>query len=71
LQEGTAQTITNKERRVTTEGFSEHKAAFKLDRYHRDAHKYSVVAAAWYPIDTGVFVTGSFDHEVKVSLQGG
>ncbi len=51
------------------QGHTEHRAAFKLDRGSPDAHKYSVTCAAWYPIDTGLFVTGSFDQEVKVSGQ--
>ena len=25
-----------------------------------------MTCAAWYPIDTGLFVTGSFDKDVKV-----
>ena len=47
-------------------GHIEHAAAFKLDRSNPDSHKYSVTAACWYPIDTGMFVTGSFDQEIKV-----
>lgn len=47
-------------------GHIEHVAAFKLDRSIPDSHKYSVTAACWYPIDTGMFVTGSFDQEIKV-----
>ncbi len=31
-------------------------------------HQYSVSSVAWYPIDTGLFVTGSFDHQVKVRI---
>ena len=31
-------------------------------------HQYSVSSVAWYPIDTGLFVTGSFDNQVKVSI---
>lgn len=51
---------------VVSQGHTEHRAAFRLDRGSPDAHKYSVTCAAWYPIDTGLFVTGSFDQEVKV-----
>lgn len=29
-------------------------------------HQYSVSSVCWYPIDNGVFVTGSFDNQVKV-----
>ncbi|KAG2501789.1 hypothetical protein HYH03_000289 [Edaphochlamys debaryana] len=30
------------------------------------AHKFMVSTVAWYPVDTGLFVTGSHDCEVKV-----
>lgn len=30
------------------------------------AHKHSVSTVQWYPVDTGMFVTGSMDHTVKV-----
>ena len=30
------------------------------------AHKYSVTGCAWYPVDTGMFVTAGFDAKVKV-----
>eukprot|EP01112_Ceratiomyxa_fruticulosa_P021493 TRINITY_DN757_c0_g1_i1.p1 TRINITY_DN757_c0_g1~~TRINITY_DN757_c0_g1_i1.p1 ORF type:complete len:403 (+),score=63.24 TRINITY_DN757_c0_g1_i1:257-1465(+) len=33
---------------------------------HKDAHKFSVSALQWYPHDTGMFLTGGFDHFVKV-----
>lgn len=46
---------------------TEHVAAFKLDRSNPDNHKYTTTCACWYPIDTGMFVTGSFDQEIKVS----
>lgn len=39
---------------------------FKVDRLKVEGHKYSVSTAAWYPIDTGLFVTGSADETVKV-----
>lgn len=40
---------------------------FSVDRRLPGAHKYSVSGVTWYPVDTGVFVTGSQDHDVKVS----
>lgn len=52
--------------RVCAEGCSEHKALFKVERSNPDSHKFSVTSAVWYPIDTGMFVSGSFDQEVKV-----
>ena len=48
------------------EGRTEHVAAFKLDRSNAESHKYTVTSVCWYPIDTGMFVTGSFDQEIKV-----
>ena len=39
---------------------------FALQRSSEGAHKFSVSCVAWYPIDTGLFVTGSFDNDVKV-----
>lgn len=38
----------------------------KIDRSKREGHKYAVSCAAWYPIDTGLFVTGSYDQDIKV-----
>lgn len=38
----------------------------KVDRTKREGHKYSVSCAAWYPVDSGLFVTGSYDRDVKV-----
>lgn len=29
-------------------------------------HQFSVSSVCWYPVDNGVFVTGSFDNQVKV-----
>ena len=42
------------------------KPLFKLDRSVIGGHKYSVSCVTWYPVDTGLFVTGSYDHEIKV-----
>ncbi|KAK9817228.1 hypothetical protein WJX72_011350 [[Myrmecia] bisecta] len=41
-------------------------ALFAIQRGSEASHKFSVSCVAWYPIDTGMFVTGSFDHDVKV-----
>lgn len=67
MQEGSPQVVGRQSRRALTEGCSEHKALFKVDRSNPDCHKFSVTTAVWYPVDTGMFVTGSFDHEVKVN----
>lgn len=66
-QEGTPQVVGRQSQHVLTEGCSEHKALFTVDRSNPDCHKFSVTSAVWYPVDTGMFVTGSFDQEVKVT----
>ncbi|KAK9946394.1 hypothetical protein M0R45_011862 [Rubus argutus] len=45
---------------------SKHKSIFVVDKQHQNGHKYAVSSAVWYPIDTGLFVTGSYDHHIKV-----
>ncbi|CAN8291141.1 unnamed protein product [Cochlearia groenlandica] len=45
---------------------AKHKSIFTVDKQHENGHKYAVSSAIWYPIDTGLFVTGSYDHYVKV-----
>eukprot|EP00741_Cyanophora_paradoxa_P009330 tig00000144_g9038.t1 len=42
------------------------KPLFTLDKRHAGMHKYSVTGVQWWPSDTGMFVTGSFDEYVKV-----
>ncbi|KAL3160881.1 hypothetical protein ABBQ38_009274 [Trebouxia sp. C0009 RCD-2024] len=41
-------------------------SVLKITSSNPDCHRYSVSSVAWYPVDTGLFVTGSFDHQVKV-----
>ncbi|CAL8467874.1 g7412 [Coccomyxa elongata] len=65
VQEGTPQVVGRQSQHIT-EGCSEHKALFTVDRSNPDCHKFSVTSAVWYPVDTGMFVTGSFDQEVKI-----
>lgn len=45
---------------------SKHKSIFVVDKQHQNGHKYAVSSAVWYPIDTGLFVTGSYDHHINV-----
>ncbi|XP_004501517.1 WD repeat-containing protein ATCSA-1 [Cicer arietinum] len=45
---------------------SKHSSLFVVDKQHQLGHKYAVSSAIWYPIDTGLFVTGSYDHYVNV-----
>lgn len=35
-------------------------------RNHSDVHKYSVETVQWYPHDTGMFTSSSFDKTLKV-----
>ncbi|XP_008220328.1 PREDICTED: DNA excision repair protein ERCC-8 [Prunus mume] len=43
-----------------------HKCLFMVDKQHEQGHKYAVSSAIWYPVDTGLFVTGSYDHHINV-----
>uniref|UniRef100_A0A2P2LJD3 WD-repeat protein n=1 Tax=Rhizophora mucronata TaxID=61149 RepID=A0A2P2LJD3_RHIMU len=45
---------------------AKHRCIFAVDRQHESGHRYAVSSAVWYPIDTGLFVTGSYDHTVKI-----
>ncbi|KAI5067083.1 hypothetical protein GOP47_0017611 [Adiantum capillus-veneris] len=45
---------------------SKHEALFMVDKGVPRGHQYSVSCVHWYPIDTGIFVTGSFDNFVNV-----
>ena len=42
-------------------GLSQHEALSKVG-----SHQYSVSSVAWYPIDTGLFISGAFDKRVLV-----
>ncbi|ERN13123.1 hypothetical protein AMTRI_Chr11g150540 [Amborella trichopoda] len=45
---------------------AKHTSLFVVDKRQDFSHKYSVSSVAWYPVDTGLFMTGSLDHYVKV-----
>ncbi|XP_057776561.1 WD repeat-containing protein ATCSA-1-like [Salvia miltiorrhiza] len=45
---------------------SKHKSLFVINKQHEHGHKYAISSAIWYPIDTGLFVTGSYDHHINV-----
>ncbi|KAF7830543.1 WD repeat-containing protein ATCSA-1 [Senna tora] len=45
---------------------SKHKCLFVVDKQHDFGHKYAISSAIWYPVDTGLFITGSYDHHIKV-----
>ncbi|XP_042795664.1 DNA excision repair protein ERCC-8 isoform X2 [Panthera onca] len=42
------------------------KAVCSVGRNHPDVHKYSVETVQWYPHDTGMFTSSSFDKTLKV-----
>lgn len=45
---------------------AKHKPILFLDKQHQNGHKYAISTAIWYPVDTGLFVTGSYDHHINV-----
>ncbi|CAL0305788.1 unnamed protein product [Lupinus luteus] len=45
---------------------SKHSSLFVVDKQHESGHKYAVSSAIWYPIDTGLFITASYDHHINV-----
>ncbi|KAE9603626.1 putative transcription factor WD40-like family [Lupinus albus] len=45
---------------------SKHTSIFVVDKQHESGHKYAVSSAIWYPIDTGLFITASYDHHINV-----
>lgn len=45
---------------------AKHKSIFVVDKQHDCGHKYAISSAIWYPVDTGLFITGSYDHHINV-----
>lgn len=45
---------------------SKHKCIFAVDKQHDLGHKHVISSAIWYPVDTGLFITGSYDHHINV-----
>jgi WD40 repeat protein len=45
-----------------------HEPLFKIDKSSSGGHKYAITCVAWYPVDTGLFISGGHDQEVKVGL---
>ncbi|GAB4816816.1 hypothetical protein N2152v2_003862 [Parachlorella kessleri] len=41
-------------------------AVLQISKQTPGAHRFSISSVAWYPVDTGLFVTGGYDNEVKV-----
>ena len=50
-------------------GGQDYGSVLKITTATPGCHQYSISSVDWYPIDTGLFVTGSFDHQVKVRCQ--
>ena len=48
----------------TSEGSSS--LAIRPSLQHQPGHKHSVTAVQWYPMDTGLFISGSTDGSVRV-----
>ncbi|KAL6521846.1 hypothetical protein OROMI_031723 [Orobanche minor] len=45
---------------------AKHHSLFVINKQHENGHKFAISSAIWYPIDTGLFVTGSYDHHINV-----
>lgn len=45
---------------------AKHRSLFVVDKQLERGHQYGISSVFWYPVDTGLFVTGSFDHHIKV-----
>lgn len=43
-----------------------HKSIVVINKQHEHGHKYAISSAMWYPVDTGLFITGSYDHHINV-----
>ncbi|KAF2324261.1 hypothetical protein GH714_011374 [Hevea brasiliensis] len=47
---------------------AKHKCLFAVDKQHESGHKFAISSAIWYPVDTGLFITGSYDHYIKSGI---
>ncbi|KAL6527342.1 WD repeat-containing protein ATCSA-1 [Orobanche gracilis] len=45
---------------------AKHHPLFVVNKQHEHGHKFAISSAIWYPIDTGLFITGSYDHHINV-----
>ncbi|GMH38513.1 hypothetical protein BSKO_06397 [Bryopsis sp. KO-2023] len=50
----------------TPDGEGKYSALKTVDRTTTGGHQYLVSAVAWYPVDTGMFVSGSFDAQINI-----
>ncbi|CAM6087515.1 unnamed protein product [Calypogeia fissa] len=44
----------------------QHEAIFTVDKTVPQGHKFAVSSVQWYPVDTGLFVSGSFDYRINL-----
>ncbi|KAL2529550.1 Transducin/WD40 repeat-like superfamily protein [Forsythia ovata] len=51
---------------VEGDQIEKHKSIFVINKQHDHGHKYAISSAMWYPVDTGLFITGSYDHHINV-----
>ena len=47
----------------------EHVALGRVDKSSRGGHKFTVSCVAWYPVDTGLFLSCSYDNQINVRPQ--
>lgn len=60
------------EARANPGGCTDHAALFSITKQSPGGHKYSVAAVAWYPVDSGLFVSGAgLDWLVSTSAAWG
>ncbi|KZV45120.1 DNA excision repair protein ERCC-8-like [Dorcoceras hygrometricum] len=45
---------------------AKHKSVVVINKQPENGHRYAISSAVWYPMDTGLFITGSYDHHVNV-----
>lgn len=45
---------------------AKHEALFTVDKSVHLGHIFSVSSVQWYPVDTGLFVTGSYDKNINL-----
>eukprot|EP00884_Botryococcus_braunii_P017531 jgi/Botrbrau1/4461/Bobra.0348s0045.2 len=54
-------TVTQAKRRL-----EKHDPLFKIDKSWPGGHKYAVSCVVWYPVDTGLLISGGHDNVIKV-----
>lgn len=49
----------------TRSQLDKHEPLFKIDKAFPGGHQYAVSTVSWYPVDTGLFVSGGHDKVLK------